>query len=84
MTLSTVGYGDILPADDGVRLLAAVQAVMGQLLLLFGFYEIMRGSQAGTPMAEPPEEQTEPPESAEDQGVAPTDKVAFRPPTRLY
>ena len=61
VTLSTVGYGDILPADDGVRLLAAVQAVMGQLLLLFGFYEIMRGSQAGTPMAEPPEEQTRAP-----------------------
>ena len=53
VTLSTVGYGDILPMDDGVRLLATVQALAGQLLLLFGFYEIMRGSQAGPPEVEP-------------------------------
>jgi hypothetical protein len=64
VTLSTVGYGDIMPADDGVRLLAAVQAVMGQLLLLFGFYEIMRGSQAGMPMAEPPDDGAERPDAA--------------------
>ncbi len=42
VTLSTVGYGDIQPADDGIRLLAAIQMIMGQLLLLFGFAEIMR------------------------------------------
>lgn len=42
VTLSTVGYGDIQPADDGIRLLAAIQMVLGQLLLLFGFAEIMR------------------------------------------
>jgi len=52
VTLSTVGYGDIQPHDDGVRLLAMVQALSGQLLLLFGFYEIMRGSQAGAPGVE--------------------------------
>ena len=52
-TLSTVGYGDVLPLDDGVRLLATVEALAGQLLLLFGFYEIMRGSQAGPPEVEP-------------------------------
>ncbi|MDB5377280.1 MAG: hypothetical protein JWR00_1726 [Rubritepida sp.] len=46
VTLSTVGYGDIQPADDGIRLLAAVQMILGQLLLLFGFAEIMR-SHAG-------------------------------------
>jgi ion channel len=49
VTLSTVGYGDILPRDDGVRLLAMAEALAGQLLLLFGFYEIMRGSPIGTP-----------------------------------
>ena len=38
---------------DGIRLLATVQALMGQLLLLFGFYEIMRGSQVGAPEVEP-------------------------------
>jgi len=41
-TLSTVGYGDIQPADDGIRVLASLQVVAGQLLLLFGFAEIMR------------------------------------------
>ena len=53
VTLSTVGYGDIQPLDDGVRLLAMVEALAGQLLLLFGFYEIMRGSQAGPLEVEP-------------------------------
>jgi hypothetical protein len=41
-TLSTVGYGDIQPSDDGIRVLANLQVVAGQLLLLFGFAEIMR------------------------------------------
>jgi Ion channel len=41
-TLSTVGYGDIQPYDDGIRVLASLQVVAGQLLLLFGFAEIMR------------------------------------------
>jgi hypothetical protein len=44
-TLTTVGYGDIQPLDDGIRLLAAIQMVLGQLLLLFGFAEIMRSGQ---------------------------------------
>ena len=56
VTLSTVGYGDIQPMDDGIRLLATLQALSGQLLLLFGFYEIMRGSQAGMPESELPDE----------------------------
>jgi len=41
-TLSTVGYGDIRPQDDGARVLASLQVVAGQLLLLFGLAEIMR------------------------------------------
>jgi hypothetical protein len=41
-TLSTVGYGDIRPYDDGIRVLASLQVVAGQVLLLFGFAEIMR------------------------------------------
>jgi hypothetical protein len=48
VTLSTVGYGDIQPADDGIRLLAAIQMIMGQLLLLFGFAEIMRSHGGGS------------------------------------
>lgn len=48
VTLSTVGYGDIQPGDDGVRLLASLQMLLAQLLLLFGFVEIMRGSELAT------------------------------------
>lgn len=40
-TLATVGYGDITPATDAARLLAALQVIIGVLLLLFGFSEIM-------------------------------------------
>jgi len=54
VTLSTVGYGDIRPSDDGIRLLAAVQMVSGQLLLLFGFAEVMRSRGAQVPG--PPEQ----------------------------
>lgn len=56
VTLSTVGYGDIMPRDDGIRLLASIEMLLAQLLLLFGFIEIMRGSSAGLsdPMEAPP------------------------------
>lgn len=64
VTLTTVGYGDIQPADDGIRLLATLQALAGQLLLLFGFYEIMRGSRAGMPESELPEDEEERDETA--------------------
>jgi hypothetical protein len=37
--------------DDGIRVLASLQMLFAQLLLLFGFYEIMRGSRAGGPDA---------------------------------
>lgn len=40
-TLATVGYGDITPASDAARLLSAAQVIVGVLLLLFGFSEIM-------------------------------------------
>ena len=42
ITLSTVGYGDISPLADSVRVLASIQIVLGVLLGLFGFAEIMR------------------------------------------
>jgi voltage-gated potassium channel len=41
VTLSTVGYGDIVPAANLTRILVAVQIVCGILLLLFGFSEII-------------------------------------------
>ncbi len=60
VTLSTVGYGEIVPTDDGVRVLASIEMLFSQLLLLFGFFEIMRGSRAGAP-AEPLPPQAQPP-----------------------
>jgi voltage-gated potassium channel len=44
ITVSTVGYGDVTPASDTIRVVASVQIIIGVLLLLFGFYEIMRYS----------------------------------------
>jgi voltage-gated potassium channel len=41
ITVSTVGYGDVVPLGDSVRVIAAIQIVLGVLLLLFGFSEII-------------------------------------------
>jgi voltage-gated potassium channel len=41
VTLSTVGYGEIVPATDVVRVIVAFQIICGVLLLLFGFHEIV-------------------------------------------
>lgn len=41
ITLSTVGYGDIVPATPVIQALVAIQIVVGVLLLLFGFNEIL-------------------------------------------
>ncbi|MBD0275809.1 MAG: hypothetical protein ICV73_28260 [Acetobacteraceae bacterium] len=80
VTLSTVGYGDIQPLDDGARLLAMVEALAGQLLLLFGFYEIRRGSQVGPPEAEPPgEDAAGEGEEAEEAAATPPPAPAPRP-----
>lgn len=42
ITMSTVGYGDITPASEAVRAVAAVEIMLGILLILFGFAEIIR------------------------------------------
>ena len=44
ITVSTVGYGDITPISDAIRAVAAVEVMIGILLFLFGFFEIMRYS----------------------------------------
>ena len=41
-TVATVGYGDILPVANSVRMLSAIEVVTGILLLLFGFAELIR------------------------------------------
>jgi hypothetical protein len=71
VTLSSVGYGDIQPVDDGIRVLASIQMLFAQLLLLFGFYEIMRGSRAGvpdTPKEPPASERLHPQNDAQVEG----------------
>lgn len=40
ITVSTVGYGDVVPLTDLVRVVVAIQIIAGVLLLLFGFTEI--------------------------------------------
>jgi voltage-gated potassium channel len=41
ITLSTVGYGDLIPLSPAVRLIVSVEILCGLLLLLFGFSEII-------------------------------------------
>lgn len=41
ITLSTVGYGDLVPLSAAVRLVVGLEIVCGVLLLLFGFSEII-------------------------------------------
>jgi voltage-gated potassium channel len=42
ITLSTVGYGDLVPASALVRAIAALQIVIGVWLIIFGFSEVLR------------------------------------------
>lgn len=44
VSMSTVGYGDVLPASDVVRVIVAIQIMLGVVLLLFGVSEILRYS----------------------------------------
>lgn len=46
VTISTVGYGDIFPDSDVIRLVASIEIVTGVLLLVFGLYEIMNFARA--------------------------------------
>ena len=44
VTLSTVGYGDIVPVSYAVRAVVALQIVAGIVLLLFGFQAVLRSA----------------------------------------
>ena len=48
ITLSTVGYGDLVPLSPLVRLIVGVEIIFGVLLLLFGFSEIISYSREKT------------------------------------
>lgn len=41
ITVSTVGYGDVAPLGETVRVIVAIEIVLGVVLLLFGFSEIL-------------------------------------------
>jgi voltage-gated potassium channel len=41
VTISTVGYGDIVPASNLARVLAFIEVVCGVMLLLFGVSELL-------------------------------------------
>jgi voltage-gated potassium channel len=41
VTISTVGYGDIVPASNIARLLTSIEVICGVLLLLFGVSELL-------------------------------------------
>ena len=45
-TITTLGFGDIVPTSLLVRAITAVEVVSGVLMLLFGFSEIMRSGGA--------------------------------------
>jgi len=41
VTMSTVGYGDIVPASSPARMLASIEVICGVMLLLFGVSELL-------------------------------------------
>lgn len=41
VTISTVGYGDIVPASNVARVLASIEVICGVMLLLFGVSELL-------------------------------------------
>jgi voltage-gated potassium channel len=43
-TITTLGFGDIAPSSQLVRVLTGLEVVSGILMLLFGFSEVMRGA----------------------------------------
>ena len=46
VTISTVGYGDIYPQSDIIRLVASIEIITGVLLLVFGLFESMNFARA--------------------------------------
>ena len=50
-TITTLGYGDIVPVSLLVRALSGLEVMCGILMLLFGFSEITRGADPDAPEA---------------------------------
>jgi voltage-gated potassium channel len=51
ITLATVGYGDIVPSSNLVRMLAAFEVIVGVLLILFGVSELLEYAHERQPIA---------------------------------
>ena len=49
ITVSTVGYGEIVPASNAVKAVISVQILCGVILLLFGFYELINYTRGRLP-----------------------------------
>jgi voltage-gated potassium channel len=71
-TLSTLGFGDIVPVSMLVRALTGAEVVSGVLMLLFGFSEIMRSAGPDSRLRPGPREQLPNPPSPP---VAPGDRT---------
>ena len=54
-TITTLGFGDIVPVSMLVRALTGLEVVSGVLMLLFGFSEIMRSSAEHNHRRRPPD-----------------------------
>lgn len=73
-TLSTVGYGDIVPLNNSIRFFVSVEVIFGVLLLLFGFNEIFSYSRETVQVADekaPPRKVARPPAPRQDGGEVP-------------
>jgi voltage-gated potassium channel len=57
VTLSTLGYGDIVPVSDQARLLVSIEIITGVLLLLFGFARLSQYGEKLRRRGEPPTEE---------------------------
>jgi voltage-gated potassium channel len=49
ITISTVGYEEIVPISNGIKMVVAVLIVIGVLLLLLGFYELINYTRGRMP-----------------------------------
>jgi Ion channel len=72
ISISTVGYGDIVPHSSVARLLASIEVVCGFMLLLFGVSELLEYPRAarGGRQAAPSSQGATPPALKQRSGSA--------------
>ncbi|MFJ2542392.1 ion channel [Microbacterium sp. NPDC087589] len=57
-TLTTTGYGNIVPVSSGVQTIAVAEAITGQLFLITAVARIMRGARSPSVGADAPREES--------------------------